>query len=99
MIRHAVLFKLQEFESNAAKNDKMNELKSALEALPAKIDVIKRLEVGLNINPAEEFDIALMVDVDSLETLDIYNQHPEHVAVSKILRPVLTSRSCVDYIM
>jgi len=97
MIRHTVLFKLQEFDTTEAKQNKLDELKSALEALPAKIDVVKALSVGLNVNPVEAFDLALVVDVDSLEALSSYNTHPEHVAVGKILRPVLASRSCVDY--
>ncbi|GAF01767.1 Dabb family protein [Saccharicrinis fermentans] len=97
MIRHTVLFKLQDFDTEEAKLNKLNELKSALESLPAKIDVVKGLVVGLNVNPAEKFDLALVVDVDSLEALALYNTHPDHVAVGKLLRPVLESRSCVDY--
>ena len=97
MIRHVVLFKLQDFESEANKMEKLNEIKDALEALPAKIDVIKALEVGLNANAAETFDIALTVDVESLEKLEVYAKHPDHVAVGGIIRPVLESRACVDY--
>ena len=97
MIRHVVLFKLQAFESEVAKNQKMDEIKSALEALTAKINVVKKLEVGLNCNPDEAFDIALTVDVESLETLEVYAKHPDHVAVGGIIRAVLESRSCVDY--
>ncbi|WP_066630362.1 Dabb family protein [Labilibacter marinus] len=99
MIRHIVLFKLQPFESEVAKTEKLNEIKDALDALPAKISEIISLQVGLNANPAEAFDIALTVDVDSLEDLDIYAKHPDHVAVGGIIRPILESRSCVDYII
>lgn len=99
MIRHIVLFKLQAFASETAKTNKLNEIKDAFDALPSQIDVIKNLEVGLNVNPAEAFDICLRVDVDSLETLDVYSKHPDHVAVGGILRPVVESRSCVDYII
>ena len=41
MIKHLVLFKLKTFESEAAKTEKISEIKSCLEALPAKIKVIK----------------------------------------------------------
>ncbi len=97
MIRHVVLFKLQSFESDSAKTDKLNEIKSALEALPTKIDVIKALEVGLNVNPNEEYDISLSVDIESMDALDIYAKHPDHVAVGGIIRPVLDKRACVDF--
>ncbi len=99
MIRHIVLFKLQAFDSESAKTEKLSEIKTALEALPPKIDVINRLEVGLNANPNEEYDIALTVDVDSLEALEEYSKHPDHVAVGGIIRPVLDKRACVDYQM
>ena len=31
----------------------MKEFKAAIEALPAKISVIRKIEVGLNMNPAK----------------------------------------------
>ncbi len=46
----------------------MNSFKAAIEALPAKISVIRKIEVGLNINPAEAWSIALYSESDG--TLD-----------------------------
>lgn len=97
MIKHLVLFKLKAFESETSKTEKISEIKSCLEALPAKIDVIKALEVGINMNPKEDYDIALRVEVESMEALEIYAKHPDHVACGTILRPVMHSRACVDY--
>ncbi len=99
MIKHLVLFKLKAFESEAAKTEKIGEIKKCLEALPAKIKVIKGLEVGINMNPIEDFDIALRVDVESMEALEIYAKHPDHVACGAMLRPVMQSRACVDYMV
>ena len=99
MIKHLVLFKLKTFESEAAKTEKISEIKSCLEALPAKIKVIKALEVGVNVNPIEDFDIALRVDVESMEDLEIYAKHPDHVACGVILRTVMHSRACVDFLI
>ncbi len=97
MIKHVVLFQLQEFESAEAKNAKLNEIKSALEALPPKIKEIKSLTVGLNANPDEQYDIILEATFNNLEELDIYAKHPDHVAAGAILRAVLEKRACVDY--
>lgn len=97
MIKHIVLFKLAEFESESAKQQKLNEIKTGLEALPALIKEIKLLEVGLNANPAEKFDIALTTEFESMDDLKIYAQHPDHLKVAAIIRAVLADRACVDY--
>ena len=97
MIRHIVLFKLTEFENDALKTTKLKEIKSGLESLPQKISEIKFLQVGINANPAEKYDIALTTDFNSLEELDIYAKHPEHIKVAQIIRAVLAERACVDF--
>ncbi len=97
MIKHIVLFQFKPFESESAKTTKLEEIKSGLEALPAKVDVIKSLSVGLNSNPAEQYDLALETTFNSLEELDIYAKHPDHVAVGKIIREILEKRACVDF--
>lgn len=42
----------------------MNKFKEAIEALPAKISVIRKIEVGLNMNPGEAWHIALYSEFD-----------------------------------
>ncbi len=97
MIKHVVLFQLQEFSSAEAKTAKLDEIKSALEELPSKVNEIKSLKVGLNANPEEQYDIILETTFNNLEELDIYAKHPDHVAVGGIIRAVLEKRACVDY--
>ncbi|GHT31876.1 stress responsive protein [Bacteroidia bacterium] len=97
MIKHRVLFKLKEFSSQEEKTLKINEIKSGLEALIDIIPQLKKIFVGVNINPKEGFDICLETEHDTLEDLNAYATHPDHLAVSKIIREVLDSRACVDY--
>ena len=59
MVKHIVLFKLKDEAPADVKLAAMNSFKAAIEALPAKISVIRKIEVGLNINPAEAWNIAL----------------------------------------
>lgn len=97
MVKHIVLFKL--------KNDILEEtcrtaalhFKEAIEALPTKIDVIRNIEVGLNINPGETWTIALYSEFDTLDDVRAYATHPDHVAAGKLLAEVRESRACVDY--
>lgn len=97
MVKHIVLFKLKEEISLEQKLVIMKSFKSAIEALPAEIPVIRNIEVGFNINPGESFDIALYSEFDSLDDVKFYATHPAHVAAGKILADAKESRSCVDY--
>lgn len=97
MVKHIVLFKLKEELPATEKQAVINQFKEAIEALPAKISVIRKIEVGLNVNPAEAWDIALYSEFDSLEDVKTYAVHPDHVAAGKLLADVKLNRACVDY--
>lgn len=96
MVKHVVTFKLkgsQEERSEIAKK-----FKQALESLPGIIPELKSIEVGININPAEAWDICLIACADSLEDIAAYSKHPAHVDAVKIIAPHKEDRACVDFI-
>ena len=97
MVKHIVLFKLKETLSQEEKLKVMNDFKAAIEALPAKIDFIRKIFVGLNANPAEKWDICLDSEFDTLADVNAYAIHPAHVAAAGILKEAKQDRSCVDY--
>lgn len=97
MVKHIVLFKLKDEASAEEKLAAMNSFKKAIEALPSKITIIRKIEVGLNINPAEAWSIALYSEFDTLDDVKAYAVHPDHVAAGKLLANVKESRACVDY--
>lgn len=100
MVRHIVMFKLKEFATPAEKQAKLDEIKTKLEALIDKIDVLRKIEVKFNCNPEESWDLILITELDSLADVSTYANHPEHVAVAKgIIGPVKADRACVDYEM
>ena len=96
-VKHIVLFKLKDEAPADEKLAAMNSFKAAIEALPAKISVIRKIEVGLNINPAEAWSIALYSEFDTLDDVKYYATHPDHVAAGKLIAVVKESRACVDY--
>ena len=63
MVKHIVLFKLKDEVPETDKLVVMNKFKEAIEALPAKISVIRKIEVGLNMNPGESWHIALYLSL------------------------------------
>lgn len=95
MVKHIVMFKLHgtaEARANAAQS-----FKTALEALPSQIEVLQSIEVGLNENPAEDWDVVLTAIVPTMADVAIYAQHPAHVAAASLLKEVKELRGCVDY--
>ena len=71
--------------------------KSALDALPSQIDVLQSIEVALNENHGEDWDIVLTAIVPTMEDVTVYAKHPAHVAAAAIIKDVKQSRACVDY--
>jgi hypothetical protein len=98
MVRHIVMFKLKEFASPDEKQAKMEEIKKGLESLAGTINILRFIQVDFNINPSETWDLILTTELDSLEDIEAYARHPEHVAVVKnLIAPVKADRACVDY--
>ena len=97
MINHVVLFKLNEYPDEEKKKV-IAEIKSQLEDLKGKIKELRFLEVGVNYQlKSRSFDIALITHFDSLEDLDKYRDHPEHIKFVEKVSVWATSRAAVDY--
>lgn len=95
MIKHIVAFKLK--GTPAQRKEIAVEFKNALLKLPEVIEPLKSMEVGLNENPAEDWDVVLTAVVPTMEDVEIYARHPAHVAAAAIVGPHKESRACVDY--
>lgn len=94
MIRHLVMWKLK--DNNKA--DNLQEMKKQLLSLKDKIDVIRSIEVGIDINRSDAaYDIALVSTFDSKDDLQAYQVHPEHVKVAEFVGQVRDKRAVVDY--
>lgn len=94
MIKHVVLFKFKDVNKAF-----LDEVSKKLMNLNDKIAEIQTIEVGLNENPDEKFHLALTVELEGFHSLKTYVNHPEHLAVGKIIRTKLEDRSCVDYVI
>ena len=97
MVKHIVLFQLKKDLAPEVRQEVMNQFKVAIEALPAEIKFIRKVHVGLNINPNEAWDICLESAFDSLEDVKAYSTHPAHVAAAGIIKDYKENRSCVDF--
>lgn len=97
MIKHIVLFKMRDDIDAQQKETELEVIKAGLEALLGVVPSLRSMEVGINCNPAEKFDLALISTFDDLEGLNAYAVHPDHVAVGKRIRAMLDVRACNDF--
>ncbi len=97
MIRHIVLFKVRDNVPAEQKASQLKTLKADFEALVGQIPSLRSIEIGLNVNPQEKFDLSLTAVFDDMAGLQAYAVDPRHVAVASRLRPILDARACNDY--
>lgn len=91
MITHVVLFKLK----NPSEIKKVAEM---LLGLKKTVPVIRSLEAGEDVlRTHRSYDVALTVKFDTLEDLEKYQVHPEHVKVADYIANVRESVITVDY--
>jgi hypothetical protein len=95
MTKHIVTFQLTGTEQERL--EIAQRFKTALEALPEQIDVLQSIEVGINENPAEQWDVVLTAIVPTLSDVETYAKHPAHVAAAALLAGHKANRACVDY--
>jgi hypothetical protein len=93
MITHIVFFKLK-----VPTPDNTKKVAETLRELDGKIDVIKSFEVGTDlVHNERSFDIALTATFDSIEALQTYRDHPEHVKVAEHIKEASVRVASVDY--
>lgn len=95
MIKHIVTFQLE--GSREERREVAERFAAALMALPAQIEVLESMEVGINDNPAEDWDLVLTAVVANLSDVETYAKHPAHVAAASIIAGHKKARACVDY--
>ncbi|VBB48140.1 Stress responsive alpha-beta barrel domain-containing protein [uncultured Paludibacter sp.] len=99
MIKHIVFFQLAEQAEGKNKSENAQIIKDGLENLINLIPQLKKIEVGINHpkTPSSNYDVSLYSEFDSLEDLNIYQEHPEHKKIGSYIVKVKTDRVCVDY--
>jgi hypothetical protein len=98
VVRHIVLWRLQESANGRSKAENAAEVKRLLEGLNGKIPGLLKLEIGVDFSgTAESADIALYSEFESRAALDAYQVHPLHEAVKPVVMAARSERRLVDY--
>ncbi len=98
MINHVVLFKLKKYDSESEKQNVISSIEDALLGLSGKIAELKYIEVGVNYElTTKSHDICLVSHFETVEQLDAYRVHPEHLKVAELIGQHVVERAAVDY--
>ena len=90
MIRHICMFRVAP--------EALDETVRRAQSLHA-VSALHRFEavVGADGCPADNFNFAVICDVDDAAALAAYQADPVHVAFAQYLATVRTDRACIDY--
>ena len=90
MLIHMVLWR---FDDPADADEAIRRLRG----LQREIDVVRRLAAGRNVVPSDRaYDVGLLLEVDSVEDLAVYRDHPAHVEVAQFVRARSTAVAACD---
>jgi hypothetical protein len=98
MVRHIVLWRLNESANGRSKAENAAEVKRLLEGLNGKIPGLLKLDVGFDFSrTSESSDIVLYSEFESRAALDAYQVHPLHEAVKPFVMAARSERRLIDY--
>ena len=98
MIKHIVLWRLNEDAYGNDKQANAQILKEKLLSMKGKVDGLLKIEVGFDFsNEKDSCDVVLYSEFESKEALHQYQIHPDHEEIKKWLSEVRFERRVVDY--
>lgn len=75
-----------------------DEAERRVRALVGRIDVLRGLDVGRNVVESDRaYDLGIYAAFDSLEDMEAYQRHPEHVPVAEFIRERRSAVAAVDF--
>lgn len=91
MIVHVVCFKFRDPAD-------VERVAAQLEALPPRIPEIRSYEVGRDVVRSDRsYDLVLVAEFDSLDDMNSYRQHPDHVKVGARIAETADHVAVVDF--
>jgi hypothetical protein len=96
MLRHCVFIRY----APGTRDGHVAEFCRRMQALPEPIPAIRSLQIGRDIlREARSWDLILIMDFDSVETLRRYQQHPLHVQLMQFNQPHVAEVGAVDFLL
>ena len=98
MVKHIILWKINEKFSIEEKQKIMTEAKRELEALKGKVPGLLEIKLQTEKLPSSNADMMLDSTLENEDALKAYQVHPDHVTVANdFVRPFTSERLCLDF--
>lgn len=98
MVRHIILWNIDEKYSGCEKEEIKKNIKKHLEGLKGEIPGLAEIRVHINGLSSSTADLMLESSFESEEALKGYAKNPLHVAVADTyVRPYTVERKCLDF--
>lgn len=98
MVKHMILWKIDEKFSPEEKQKIMEDAKRELEALVGKVPGLLDIKLQIEKLPSSNADMMLDSTLESEDALKGYQVHPDHVAAANtFVRPFTSERLCLDF--
>lgn len=97
MIRHVIMWKFVNEFDGMNKEEIMDKVTEGFIHLKKTIPEIKFMSVERDVLKSERsFDMIYITEFESLEALEIYRVHPEHVKTAQFIGKIRTSQAVTD---
>jgi hypothetical protein len=98
MIRHIVMWNLQDHAEGADKATNLAKAKALLLSCAQVVPGIQTFEVATATTGMDcTNDLVLHMLVDDAQVLAAYQNHPDHLAIKPFMKAVVKERRCMDY--
>lgn len=97
MIRHVIMWRFTDEFEGMNKNEIMDKVTACFVELRKIIPEIKFMSVERDVLQSERsFDMIYITEFESLEALEAYRVHPEHVKVAQFIQKVRVAQAVTD---
>ena len=97
MIRHTIMWKFKDEYQGMNKDAIMCAIEEKFAYLKSVIPEIKDMKVERDVLKSERsFDLIYITEFESLEALEVYRVHPEHVKVAEFIGAVRSAQAVTD---
>lgn len=97
MIKHIVFWKINKDGTDKDRKRTVERFREKTEHLKTIIPQIREASVGENVNSGNAFHVCIDSVFNSLEDLNIYINHPEHLKVREFMDSVSYDKTVFDY--
>lgn len=98
MVKHVILWKLDDKLSESEKEQVRSNAKRELEGLVGKVPGLLSMQITVERLESSNADMMLDSTLESAEALKVYKDHPEHLRVANnYVRPYTVQRLCLDF--